>query len=145
MRHRSKVMLLAIVTLTTVLHLPALGVKAADESENSESKNSVPMLTKRFRITNPQGQPVAGATVIPWAVRSEQGHGPWRINDDYTAKPPTIVTDAEGRGEFAFPRFIDKDHTTPPASTPVALSIQTMQARPTTIFPSKANRTRMNL
>ncbi|HVU86384.1 MAG TPA: carboxypeptidase-like regulatory domain-containing protein [Pirellulales bacterium] len=111
--------MLAVVALTAALHVPVLGDETAGESKSAdpkgaESQSSVPMLTKRFRITNPQGDPVAGATVIPWAVRSERGHGHWNINGDYNAKPPTLVTDAAGRGQFEFPRFLDKDGRVPP-------------------------------
>ncbi|MES1213571.1 MAG: carboxypeptidase-like regulatory domain-containing protein, partial [Singulisphaera sp.] len=87
--------------------------RAADEKQAADAKPAVEMRTKRIRIVNPQGAPVAGATVVPWAVRSKQGHGSWRVPGDDHSQPPTMTTDAEGRGEFAFPRFLDKDEKFP--------------------------------
>src|SRR4051812_33607276 len=34
------------------------------------------------RVVDPQGKPVAKAKVIPWALRSSQGHGWWQKGDE---------------------------------------------------------------
>ncbi len=96
----------AVVSFSLVVH--------ADEPADAPPAKQGAELTKRIRVLNQKGEPVVGATVIPWAVRSKQGHGAWRVADAYDAEPPKMITDAEGRGSFAFPEFLDKDGRIPP-------------------------------
>ena len=79
----------AVVSFSLVVH--------AEEPADAPPAKQGAELTKRIRVLNQKGEPVVGATVIPWAVRSKQGHGAWRVADAYDAEPPKMITDAEGR------------------------------------------------
>lgn len=61
------------------------------------------------RVVDPDGKPVAKAKVIPWALRSSQGHGWWRDDPDDRAKvtPKDVFTDADGGATVLYPKFRD--------------------------------------
>ena len=63
------------------------------------------MLALPICVTNAEGQPVAGAIVIPWALRCSQGHGSWCVEGFGDSLPPTVTTDAEGKATVPYPRF----------------------------------------
>jgi hypothetical protein len=67
------------------------------------------MLKKTVRIVDAHGAPIAGATVVPWAIRSQHGHGVWSANGQIGSEPPNLTTDADGKATIPCPRFIDKD------------------------------------
>jgi hypothetical protein len=79
------------------------------------------MLSFPVRVVNAEGQSVAGATVIPWALRSSQGHGMWKGKKLPIAEPPKLVTDADGRCEVPCPRYTYADELV--ATLEVTLSI----------------------
>ncbi len=57
---------------TIVIEDPNQGAAEASPAEDDDT------LTQVVRIVNPAGEPVAGATVCPWAIRSVRGsHGGW--------------------------------------------------------------------
>jgi hypothetical protein len=87
-------------------------VRADEPAANTA--DGIEQRTKRIRVVNQNGEPVVGATVIPWAVRSQRGHGMWRSGPKLDQEPPEITTDNEGRGQFSFPAFIDEDRKFPP-------------------------------
>jgi beta-lactamase regulating signal transducer with metallopeptidase domain len=69
----------------------------------------VEMLSKTIRVVDAQGAPIAGATVVPWAIRTVKGsHGPWRLAGLGDSEPPTLTTDADGRATIPFPRFAQR-------------------------------------
>jgi hypothetical protein len=63
------------------------------------------MLEFPVRVVDPDGKPVAGAVVIPWALRSSQGHGRWHAESIGVSGPPRFETDADGRAMVHFPRY----------------------------------------
>jgi hypothetical protein len=65
--------------------------------------------TLPIRVVDPDGQPVAGAVVIPWALRSSQGHGWWKDDDDDRCEmaPQQVETDDRGEAGVAYPYFRD--------------------------------------
>jgi hypothetical protein len=63
------------------------------------------MLALPIRVTDAEGKPVAGATVVPWALRCSQGHGLWCVEGFGESLPPTITTDVEGNATVPYPRF----------------------------------------
>jgi hypothetical protein len=100
---------LVVVAVVTLF----AAILRADEPA-AEADKSGDQRTKRIRVVNQKGEPVGGATVIPWAVRSKRGHGMWRTGPNYDQEPPKITTDNEGRGQFSFPVLLDSDKTFPP-------------------------------
>jgi hypothetical protein len=72
------------------------------------------MLKLPVRVVDEDGEPVAGAKVIPWALRSGQGHGWWSQGDEGSGVDPAEVeTDSEGRAEVTYPRYRDvEEHVT---------------------------------
>ena len=78
-----------------------------------ETTSELP-LKKQIRVVDEAGQGIAGATVVPWAVRSKLGHGKWMAKGQFDSEPPTLTTDAEGKATIPFPRFVDKDEKVPP-------------------------------
>lgn len=63
------------------------------------------------RVVDESGAAVAGAKVIPWALRSSQGHGDWRANEDdpSAVSPKEVVTDAAGEAVVLYPHYRDAD------------------------------------
>jgi hypothetical protein len=60
------------------------------------------------RVVDPDGKPVSNAKVTPWALRSSQGHGWWRMDDKRSGVDPRdVLTDAEGNAAVRYPYFRD--------------------------------------
>jgi hypothetical protein len=78
------------------------------------------MISLPVRVVDTDGHPVAGAKVIPWALRSSQGHGAW-TEKKIGSEPPTLITDNQGRAEVPYPRFTYLDERV--QTTEVTLSI----------------------
>jgi len=72
-------------------------------------------------VKDANGQPVEGAAVKPWAVRSSMGHGLW--NGDYTkgTKPEETITDANGVATVTYPKYRNAEEQV--AVTAVTVSI----------------------
>ena len=66
-----------------------------------------------IRVLDPAEQPVHGATVTPWALRSSQGHGWWSSKDDPSEMRPTeVITNEAGEATIAYPHFRNADEGT---------------------------------
>lgn len=71
-------------------------------------KSRQQMLKLPILITDPDGKPVANATVTPWALRSSQGHGWWsKDNKDVGVGPEPAVTDENGVATVLYPKYED--------------------------------------
>lgn len=73
------------------------------------------MLSLPIWVVDPDGKPVAGAVVVPWALRCSQGHGPWHVGGFGDSDPPTLTTGANGRADVPYPRYAlasERVHTT---------------------------------
>jgi len=75
----------------------------------------------RIQVVDPQGQPVEGAEVIPWALRCSQGHGMWSLNGLARSTPPVLRTDAGGKAVVPYPRYAIVDELI--LTTEVTLSV----------------------
>jgi hypothetical protein len=94
------------------INMLALSLTAARADEPSTAAE-VP-LKKVVRVIDTFGKSVVGAIVVPWAIRSERGHGAWTVEGWGGSEPPKLTTDAAGEVTIPFPRFIDKERETKP-------------------------------
>ncbi len=65
--------------------------------------------TKSVRVVDEAGEPIIGARVIAWAIRTQRAHGGWTPNGYGQGEPPERTTDAEGRATLPAPLFADRD------------------------------------
>ncbi len=65
------------------------------------------MLEFTLIVTDTNGEPVEGAEVAPWALRSSQGHGAWNKKAIGGPEPVMTRTDASGQTTVLFPKFAD--------------------------------------
>ena len=64
---------------------------------------------KTVRVVNELGEPVTGATVAPWAIRSVEGVSMlWAPNGFGESNPPTLTTDADGKATIPIPQFAQR-------------------------------------
>jgi hypothetical protein len=81
---------------------------SAAVSALSELAGAQEMLKLPVRVVDADGKPVANAKVIPWALRSSQGHGMWRKEEDPAGVGPNdVVTDADGNADVLYPKYRD--------------------------------------
>ncbi len=73
----------------------ALAVNAAAPAEGPPVKQQ--MMKLPVHVVDTDGKPVAGAKVIPWALRSSLGHGWWKDDDKRVGVgPKEVVTGNDG-------------------------------------------------
>ena len=58
------------------------------------------MLKLPVRVVDADGKPVANAKIIPWALRSSQGHGTWSENDKRGRRRTKGCRDGRGRKRY---------------------------------------------
>jgi hypothetical protein len=81
----------------------------------ADSKPPLPFdQVKTVRVVDGAGQPIAGASVEPWAIRTERGHGTWSVQGYGQSEPPKVTTDDDGRAAIPFPSFTDREGRVPP-------------------------------
>ncbi|HTU26000.1 MAG TPA: M56 family metallopeptidase, partial [Pirellulales bacterium] len=86
-----------------------------DEAAPAPIEAQTDTLQKTVRVVNELGEPVAGATVAPRAIRSVQGaHGVWMPGGFGDSTPPVLTTDADGKATIPFPRFARAAERIPP-------------------------------
>ncbi|QDT03861.1 hypothetical protein K227x_22460 [Rubripirellula lacrimiformis] len=102
------------VVAGTLLLVSLHGVCCADEpgrlTSDREPQVGVQVI-KSFpiRVLDSDRQPVRGAEVTPWALRSGQGHGRWPKGeyDRTELQPNSTITDEDGNTNVAYPHFTD--------------------------------------
>ena len=72
-------------------------------------------------VQDADGQPVEGAVLKPWALRSSLGHGGWRPQSTGGTGPQEVTTDANGHAIIKYPKFHSVDEQI--AVTAVTVSI----------------------
>ncbi len=89
----------AVALPTLILSFGAHAAPPADVASGQE------LLTLPVEVVDSEGQPVAEAKVIPWALRCSQGHGLWRPDGLGDSEPPALTTDSQGRVNVPYPRY----------------------------------------
>lgn len=99
-------LLLSIINLSAVSAEVDLN-PGADDAKLAELNGG--QLTKfvELKAVDPDGSPIPGVKVTPWALRSSQGHGSWKdVNDDPAGLPPKVTkTDEDGLAKIAYPFY----------------------------------------
>lgn len=112
--------------------LLALGVHSVG-AQTPLSESSSPLLgdsflpqlqsteTIKLRVVDAAGDPIAGARVTPWALRSSQGHGGWTDDgeDRSGIKPETTATNNHGIAIVTYPVLRDVGEQTKTTSVSV--------------------------
>jgi hypothetical protein len=99
------------------LAISAVSLGATIAEESTEQR----MISLSVRVVDPEGHPVAGATVIPWALRCSQGHGLWKPKGLGGSEPPKLMTDEKGQVIVPYPFYAVHDERV--RTTEVTLSI----------------------
>lgn len=76
---------------------------------------------KKVRVVDPEGDPIAGATVASWAIRSI-GHGSWSKNGQGGSEPPVLTTNADGIAVIPVPRYAISAEKIPPRALTVRVA-----------------------
>ncbi|MCA9167891.1 MAG: hypothetical protein KDB23_09500 [Planctomycetales bacterium] len=62
-------------------------------------------LSKKILVVDFLGEPIANATVTPWAILSSQGHSDWTTTGYEYSDPPTFTTNERGIATIVFARY----------------------------------------
>jgi len=95
--------------LISTLLITSANLSPADEPASTETPKKVDIesITVRLLITSPEGEPIAGATVTPSAMRTRlerASHYGW--DEERHGKLPKAKTDEAGTVEVACPKFV---------------------------------------
>jgi hypothetical protein len=94
-----------VLALTAMATLPFHCLAARPAAASPPDAPVQEMLELPVRVVDPDGKPVADAVVIPWALRSSQGHGLWQPERLGGFDLPRVTTDADGRATVPFPKY----------------------------------------
>ena len=98
----SLVLLISIFTTAGCDSSPTADASSAETPARIESVTQQ-TLTFSIQVTDANGQPVEGAVLKPWAVRSSLGHGHWRAKPTGDPGPKETTTNAEGIAAVVYP------------------------------------------
>ena len=107
-------LILASLMLSS-FHLAAARADDAPAEQKKDTPVAAPpaadaeMAAKTVRIVDPDGDPIAGAAVEPWALRTKLGHGMWLAGGYGGSAPPKLKSDADGHATIRFPKLAIKD------------------------------------
>jgi hypothetical protein len=111
--------------LLLVAAIAARGVAAEPSGEETSGTAAIPLgqqlLTFPVQVVDEAGRPVAGAEVVPWALRCSQGHGLWSAKSNGGIPLPRLTTDSAGRATVPYPKYDVLDERI--LTTEVTLSI----------------------
>jgi hypothetical protein len=115
--------LFVVITVGMISQI-GLGAVPGDEFEEPVSAlnaaNDIEWAEMTVRILDPEGNPVSGASVLPWALRAGRGHGLW-LESMYGA-PCRTTTDLDGETVVVFPHSVNRGEPTPVVQVSVKVS-----------------------
>jgi len=85
-----------VVVFFTITHLASFANNQQPEHE---------MLSFSIQVLNAEGEPLVGAEIVPWALRSPHGHGHWSPEGYGRSEPPHIKTSSNGKAKIPYPRY----------------------------------------
>ncbi len=112
-RYRLSLLVAAVVAIV-LNHAASAADPAAAVGSEAVASPSATLLTKKVQVTDVDGAPLVGAKLVPWAVRSRLGHGPWSVKGQFKSEPPSLITDNQGEVTIHFPPFVDDDQQVRP-------------------------------
>ncbi|WP_236696668.1 hypothetical protein [Rhodopirellula islandica] len=82
---------------------------SADENDLFTIVGEQTIQTVSVEVTAPNGDPIKGAVVTPWALRYSQGHGHWLSNgkDRSEMMPESARTNEDGLANVSYPFYRD--------------------------------------
>ncbi len=101
---------LSLVTLQPRETLADEPVRTADEEEQASEKapekvaDYSHLKSLEVRVVDPEGNPVEGAEVTPWALHTSLGHLSWGTPDN-PEEAPTVATDKRGVATISYPDY----------------------------------------
>ncbi len=97
---------LFFITFASSVLLVAADALSQNDHQNSQSDdNQQQMLTLELFVKDADGNPVAGAIVIPWGLRNSRGaHSRWHKADNDVGPQP-VKTEMDGRAIVSYPKF----------------------------------------
>lgn len=107
-----------VFTFLQLAHPQNNQANAGDEKPKTDIKWS----KMTVQVVDPEGKPLEGATVRPWALRSGNGHGMW--NDKRYGEPSTTTTNADGKADVTFPESNEWSHKNKHPVTQVSLDVR---------------------
>ena len=91
----------------------SLADDAADDAVLAKMNGGQLAKTFQVHVTDSDENPIVGATVTPWALRSSQGHGRWSGEDDRAEMPPKPATTGDdGIATIRYPFYRDVEELT---------------------------------
>lgn len=94
--------MIAIATLFILLFRPGIG-----EVVRAEEKFAGPQITLRVQVRNLEGDPVEGASVRPYGLRTRvQPSSQWGWVESRHGERPLVKTDEHGVAEVPYPKFV---------------------------------------
>ncbi|QDT06429.1 hypothetical protein K227x_48390 [Rubripirellula lacrimiformis] len=106
-----------------VLVATSLADDAAEDAVLAKLGGGQLAKTFQVQVSDPDGNPIDGVTVTPWALRSSQGHGRWSGGDDLAEMPPQpVTTGPDGIATIRYPFYRDVNERTRTFSVSAILS-----------------------
>ncbi len=105
---------LLVVALMALLTIRSTAKPASKFVATVDLPDEQQLVSLPIRVIDKAGKPVAKAKVLPWALRSSQGHGLWREDPKERSglSPQEAVTDARGHATIGYPFFRDAKERT---------------------------------
>ncbi len=114
---------LLLSAIATSLACLGAGLRAEEKpAETQFAAPAVETLFKTVRVVNSAGEPIAGATVVPWAIHTARGHGTWNTSGYGKSEPPSLTTNEQGEVTLPFPRYANPAEKIPPRSLTCRIS-----------------------
>lgn len=95
---------------------PGTSPVSEPDSKTPETRLQELLLSKTVRVVNSDWQPVVGATITPWGMRSAKGSGLWSPASMGKSEPPVVTTNDQGIAIIPFPRYAIPEEKVRPES-----------------------------
>ena len=102
--------IISLVLLISIFTTAGCDSSSTADSSSAETPPRIESVTQQtltfsIQVTDANGQPVKGAVLKPWALRSSLGHGSWRAKPTGDPGPKETTTNAEGIAAVVYPKY----------------------------------------